>query len=104
GEICATYRVIVLTVHRGRQVQEPRITGISCITDHPVVIRGGGVAAEVIFAVHRGIAVVHGRTHTPGVAKGAIGTEDQPAEFRTITAHVVGTVLTGITAERLAPD
>ncbi len=104
GEISATHGAVVLTVETRREVQVPRIAGVTRVTNHPVVIGGGVVAAQVVFPVYGGVAVVQGCAQTPVITQRAIGTYDQAAKFRGVAADVVGAVLAGITTERLTPD
>ncbi|MNC25913.1 hypothetical protein D3C75_740220 [compost metagenome] len=104
GEISATHGAVVLTVEACREVQVPRIAGVACVTNHAVVIGGGGVAAQVVFAVNRGIAVVHRSAQTPVVAQRTVGPDDQAAKLSGVATDLIAAVLTGITAKRLAPD
>src|SRR5450830_1091045 len=104
AEVDFTLGVVLVLDGTERQVQVPRISLVTGITEQAVGLHVGGTAGVVAVVVHRGLGVAEQAAGAPAVVERSIGTEQEAAVAGVVTGDIVAFTQARTAAEGLAPE
>src|SRR5450830_1207649 len=103
-EVDFTLGVVLVLDGTERQVQVPRISLVTGITEQAIGLHVGGTAGVVAVVVDRGLGVAEQAAGAPAVVECGIGTQQEAAVAGVVTGDIVALIQVRTAAEGLTPE
>src|SRR5450830_1610546 len=103
-EVDFTLGVVLVLDGTERQVQVPRISLVTGITEQAIGLHVGGTAAVVAVVAHPGLGVAEQAAGAPAVVERGIGTQQEATVAGVVTGDIVALIQVRTAAEGLAPE